>query len=174
MLGTGEGECSFKAFWRHADDRVGHGVQRQGLANFIGIRPELVGPKAVANDRDVVAAQLGVLAGKKKASGRRLEPQDVEIIRADHRAIDLPGLRAAAPRQWNRNDGSDAGEHFILLLIILEIAKRQTEFRRVGEPDMGLCVNRVQLNEVRNVLDRERMQQNRIDYGENGGVRADP
>ena len=26
LLGTGEGECSFKAFWRHADNRVGHGV----------------------------------------------------------------------------------------------------------------------------------------------------
>src|SRR6266550_629705 len=69
LLGTAESKCPFETFRRHADDGVRHGIQRQRFANRIFVRAELVGPKAVTDDRHVIAAQLAIFIGQKKTSG---------------------------------------------------------------------------------------------------------
>src|SRR6516164_2411202 len=173
LLGTRESKCPFETFRRHADDGIRHGIQRQRFANFIFVRAQLVGPKAVTDDRYVVPTKLGIFVGQKKPSGGGAQAQHVKIVRADHLPIYLPGLGAATPRQWSRQDATDAGEHLVLLLIILKITKRQAQFCETGKSYLGLRVDRIYLDELGDILHRQRVQQDGIDYRKNRGVRAD-
>ena len=87
--------------------------------------------------------------------------------------IYLPGLRAPAPRQWSPQEATYSREYLVLLLIILEVTKRQAQFRRTGKSYLRLGVNRIYLDELGDILYRQRIEQDGIDYGKDRGVRAD-
>jgi hypothetical protein len=69
--------------------------------------------------------------------------------------------------------GSQTGEDGILVAIVFVVRKGSGRELEVGVGVVGQSVAGVHLGEFRGFIDRERMEENGVDDGENGGVGAD-
>ncbi len=144
------------------------------MADHVGISAEFVGPQAVAEDGDIVSAGLGVFIGQEKASRGRTHAQKVEIAGADHLSLKLARLGTATPRQRERTDHTGRrGEKLGLARVILKIHVGHTELDGVGRGHASFAVDGVHLDDPRDIFDRQGIQQDGVDHGENGGVGSD-
>jgi hypothetical protein len=157
----------------HPDHRERVAAQDQRLANHLRIPSEAPLPEAFAQERDAGRAGL-LLLGPERAAEDRLLAERREHAGGDLPAVHALGLgrRAAGPGARAQDEvraveAHDRVEHLVLVAHVLQVRDREAHLghllRPLGEEDQALRL-RV----------RERPQQDRVDYAEDGGVRTDP
>jgi hypothetical protein len=152
--------------WRHADDRVGHAIDRQRLSDRICRATEPRLPEPVADDRNrpVRPAAARVVRLAERASEDRLHAEPLEETPARPDAVYVFGLRclrevqpAIRPRER----------------IVEEIAVRAHLLPdRVG-PCVAPLVSDTEYGETLRLFHRQRADQQAVENRENRRVRAD-
>src|ERR1019366_512017 len=136
------------------------------------IAAELPGPQTVADDGHAAGAELRIVVRPEQPAAERLDAEQVEVVRARHHRRPRVGLAGARPLQPERKVAGEAGEYLLLIAIVLVVlirARRQAEVARLD----GLLVLREHLDDARRILNRERMQKDGVDHGEDRRVGAD-
>ena len=174
QVGAAEGHDAFEARRRHPNDGVRCAIQGDGLADELVIGTELARPQAVAQNHFRVAADFLVPVGNKGATAIGLDAEDIEEVTAHERGVQLLRLGLTAPIQRDgKGDGRQAGENVVLVAVVLVIGERSA-----GELEVGIGVERYgvareKLRQTRRFLDRQRVEEDRVDNRENGGVGPD-
>src|SRR5208282_6529365 len=109
---------------RHSDHGERSRIQSDGLPDHAAVGPEPIRPKAIADHSDVVPARLCILIGEKEAACDGMQPQNVEIIRADQLTGDLLRFPAAAPSERYWHEADDTVEYLILTRVVAAIRIR--------------------------------------------------
>jgi hypothetical protein len=148
-----------------ANDREGHAVQRERLADDIGIAAEAALPEAVADDRD--RRGLEIFVGMERAPAREVGAEKREVIAGDDLKNDLLRRGPAAPIDLRKGHRRHLGEDVILIAQILEVEMRDRQV--AGIPLVG----RENRREPIGFPDRDRLQHRDVHEAENRGVRAD-
>ena len=173
-VGTAERDDSFEAWRRDAHNGVGRPIQVDGLADLFVVGTESPRPQAVTQDHFRVAAEFLVSVGDKRTAAIGLYAEHVEEISADQRGIQLLRLGLAAPIQGDgEGDDRQAGENRVLVAVVLVVGKRSAGELEVGIRIYGSGVAGEHLRQARRLLDGQRVQEDGVDDGEDGGVCPD-
>ncbi len=155
---------------RHdAGNRVAVGVERQGLADDVRVRPEAALPQAVAQDDDVGRPRDVVLVGGEGASARGGDAQQAEVRRRDELGEDALRLVGARQRQRLVVEG---GHRFEALRPVAPVGVVGIR----GAPAFHARAHDVapELDEARGIGVRQRLRPHGVDEAEDRGVAADP
>jgi hypothetical protein len=153
------------ARWQHADDRVREVIEQNRAVDDRGVRAELVHPKHMTQDDDLLFAGL-IFAGKKRPAERRADFEDVEEVGGDPRAAKLHGLGHTGERDRPSGLGGHVVEDSVVFLPVQEVQGRDAvafEHRRLFE----------YANDPIGVLVRQRLEQDGVDEREDRRVGAD-
>src|SRR5262245_62066793 len=80
---------------QHPDDRIWLAVQPNRAPDDARISAEAPLPQLMSDDNHLVVAPRSVLVGRKSATERRLQPQNLKITRRDHQSTDALRLPLA-------------------------------------------------------------------------------
>ena len=153
----------------HADDRHGIAVEAHDAADGGGVAVEAALPGAVREDDHLLDGGLLVGAGE-GAAERGREAEGLEEAGGHHRAGELAGVAIEVPVAGHAAADEHGGE-------VLEGAAAVAEVAEVGGGDGGAAVAARRAaggpDEAAGVAVRERVQEDRVDDGEDRGVRAD-
>ena len=156
------------AFGHDADDRGGLPVHAQDAPEHAAIRAVPVLPDAVADDDDALGAPR-VLAGREVTAEERLLSEHLERVGREIRAARLLG-EPAIVREVHAGvrESRDPGERPALRAPFLELDERERVRAAVRRP------LRTEHVELRRVLERQALDEDRVHEREHGGVHADP
>jgi len=167
------GEQAGEAWRRDADDGEHAAVERERLIDDAGIGPEPLRPHRVRQDDDRRRGRGPILVGQEAAPERRADAEDRKEVGGDDRAAHRFALAAMVPHEIGRFAAERAhlGEDAIVVAIELVVGIRELHVaadagaaRRVVLPDLA---------QARGIRDGRRLQQERVDEREDGGVGGD-
>src|SRR5262249_44638078 len=131
-------------------------------------------PLAVAEHADQLLARTLIFVRQEAAADQRSRAEDREVVAADDLAEHLLRLAAAAGDvERNALVRRDVGEHLVLLAQIAIVRRRALQESAAPERVLVPLVAGEHRDQLRRILDRQRMQQHRIDQREDRRVRAD-
>ena len=155
------------------DDGVRAAIHHQGASEHICVTAEMFLPEVMTDDNFEAAgsaAGLFIIAGE-SAPDLGLDSEDIEIFRARFYAGDTGG--AFLTRQGERPVpvDRDVGERAVLVPEIKEVGIRERAQLRLGRFLAG--VDHADRDELVRRGKGQRLEQDRVDHAEDGGVRAD-
>jgi hypothetical protein len=154
-----------------ADDCEGMAVERDRPSEHGGVAAVFAAPERVAEHRDrpvLAALPLVVLVGEGPADDRA-DAQDVEEAAAREQAGDLARLAAGVQVEARRADGEDAAEEVLVIAQVFPLRVGERQARR----QVGFGGRLLQDHEPLGLVQRQRLQHQRVDEVEDGDVGAD-
>jgi hypothetical protein len=148
-----------------ADDGEALSVERESAAEDVGLFAEFTSPKAFADESNVAAANL-IFSGLEQAAQHRLHAEQGEEIGRKIFAVDA--LRFACPGENESGmfEDGEVGEGAVVPLPVAEVG--------IGDGSKGeVGFRRIDCDQLVGVRQIHRMQQDRVDDGEERGVHAD-
>ncbi len=150
-----------------ADDLVRPAIEGERLADRVALAAEVRLPEAVGEDDDGRSAGL-VFVGHERPPHGRLDAEHREEVPRHHERLDLLGVAQAGDRVGVADRHREVAEH--LLALAQDLVARPGE---AGLVDALLGGRGVDLDEPLGLLVRQRLQEDRLDEAEDGGVGAD-
>ncbi len=162
-LRKGPVECAARR--QHADHNVGDAVQGDGTADHVRIGAELRIPQGVAEDRHMLFPQL-LFVGRKRAAERRLDAENIEVMRRNLRPAQLNWLIEARKRHGAAGLRSHVLKDGVVFLPVQIIQRRNA----VAAPARRFLQHS---NDPFRFAIRQRLQQHAVHKTEDRGVGAD-
>jgi hypothetical protein len=150
---------------RHADHRERRAVERQRLADDCRIPAQAALPEPMAENYH--RRRLLAFLGQEPAAECRPCAKDGEIVARHHLRRDLLRLGAAAPVDLREGKRRHPGEHLVLVANVLVVEMGEGESARIALIDHEHRHQPIRLG------DRHRLEHDRVDHAEDGGIGAD-
>ena len=154
----------------HPDQRPGHAVPDERLAEHRGVEAEAVRPRLVAHDEDRRGPRLRIVRGQRATDDGR-DPHEREGIAGDQPAGELLGSLADREDRVLEASGNDVLERSRLGLILEELGHRiRVAAARAGA---GRVVNEHAHDPIHVRVHRVGIEQDVLNHAEDGGRSAD-
>ncbi len=151
----------------NTDDGVASSVDQNVVAQDPGVSSESRKPRAVAQDRDGVAARKNVVLGRENAPERRLDAQHLEVVSADEVAPHPLGESVVAHAQGRETVRNQPGERVAPVTVVLVVG--------VGERGKHLpALVVLERDEIFGRRHGKRLEERLVQEREHRGVGSDP
>jgi hypothetical protein len=147
-------------------------VDLNRVADDIGRGSEAPLPGCVPQDQHRMSPGDTIFLGQEEAADPRLHPQGFEVVRGDEFCEHPLWQRPARQRDAQR--ARVAGEVAEYVVSGTEVRQIGVRYRQVRIGVRRICgLARGDADQLRRMLDRQRVEQQTVDHGERSGVRGD-
>ena len=157
-----------EALREHADDLATRAVHGDQPADDVRVASELALPVAVAQHDDFRAAVL-VVSLREWPADRRLDPEEGQQAVGRDQGIEALGLGKTGDGDGGAVPECDVGQRPRLLAVGDVVGERRVE---VADVDAGRCLP--EAHQAVGLVERQRLEEDRVDDAEDRDIRADP